>query len=290
MTDPAVSSAPPLPRRNFFQRVMRALAREGIECLVGGTYAFEVYTGIRRATKDLDLFILAEDWPRVVATLDRDGIHSELTFPHWLGKASQGRHYVDLLFSSGNGLCPVDRDWFTHARPSRFWGIPAALCPIEELIWTKAFVQERERYDGADVAHLLRSQASNLDWDRLRARFGDHWEVLLAHLVLFGFIYPGERHLMPRQVLHDLVRQLETAGNVAPGDAVCRGTLLSREQFLVDVGEAGYRDARLLPDGTLTPEVLRPWTAEIPMARRAALAPRRKTSLVSTYNRPPTVP
>jgi len=259
---------------------MRALAREGVECLVGGTYAFEVYTDIRRATKDLDLFILEEDWPRVVATLDREGIQSDLTFPHWLGKACQGRHYVDLLFSSGNGLCPVDSDWFAHARPTRFWGIPAALCPIEELIWTKAFVQERERYDGADVAHLLRSQASNLDWDRLLARFGVHWEVLLAHLVLFGFIYPGERHLVPRQVLQGLVAKLETAENVPFGEAVCRGTLLSREQFLVDVGEAGYRDARVWPDGALTPEVLLPWTAEIPLARRATLAPRRQARLV----------
>ena len=27
---------------------------------------------------------------------------------------------------------------------------------MEESLWQKAFIMERERYDGADVAHLLR--------------------------------------------------------------------------------------------------------------------------------------
>ena len=52
---------------------------------------------------------------------------------------------------------------------------------------------ERERYDGADIAHLLRARADQLAWRRLLRRFGPHWRVLLGHLVLFGFVYPGER-------------------------------------------------------------------------------------------------
>ena len=26
-----------------------------------------------------------------------------------------GQHFVDVIFGSGNGLAPVDDDWFTHA-------------------------------------------------------------------------------------------------------------------------------------------------------------------------------
>ena len=124
-------------------------------------YALEAYTGIRRATKDLDLFILRDDWPRVVAALAAEDVSTALTFPHWLGKARQERHYVDLLFSSGNGVCPVDREWFAHARDMRVWRVPARLCPPEEMIWTKSFVQERERFDGGDVLHLIRAQAGS---------------------------------------------------------------------------------------------------------------------------------
>ena len=56
------------------------------------------------------------------------------------------------------------------------------LSPPEEMIWSKAFVQERERYDGADVIHLLRELGPTLDWPRLLMRFGDRWRVLLSFI------------------------------------------------------------------------------------------------------------
>jgi hypothetical protein len=44
---------------------------------------------------------------------------------------------------------------------------------------------------------------------------------------------------------------------------VCRGTLLSREQYLVDLRERGYADARLAPHGNVSPEALQIWTNAI---------------------------
>ena len=44
---------------------------------------------------------------------------------------------------------------------------------------------------------------------------------------------------------------------------VCQGTLLSRAQYLVDIDEWGYEDARLKPRGAMTEEQLRLWTAAI---------------------------
>jgi len=49
---------------------------------------------------------------------------------------------------------------------------------------------ERERYDGADIAHILRARAADLDWERLLERFAGHWHVLLSHLILFEYL-PG---------------------------------------------------------------------------------------------------
>ena len=265
------AASPSIPRRGFYQRVLRTLTRGDVPCLIGGTYALETYTGIRRATKDLDLFILREDWSRAVEALGADGIATDLTFPHWLGKAGHGRHYVDLLCGSGNGICLVDREWFAFARPTRLWRVPCHLCPPEEMIWSKSFVQERERFDGADVLHLLRAQADTIDWPRLVARFDEYWEVLLSHLVLFGFVFPAERHRVPPQVVRLLLdRYQQLRPDHRP--AVCRGTLLSREQYLVDVEHLGDHDARLRPFGRLFAEDLEPWTAEIPATRRATLA------------------
>ena len=33
-------------------------------------------------------------------------------------------------------------------------GAEVLLCPVEEILWSKGYIQERERYDGADIAHL----------------------------------------------------------------------------------------------------------------------------------------
>ena len=44
---------------------------------------------------------------------------------------------------------------------------------------------------------------------------------------------------------------------------MCRGTLLSRAQYLVDVESWGYRDARLDPRVAMTEEDIAHWTRAI---------------------------
>src|SRR5438552_2195815 len=82
--------------------------------------------------------------------------------------------------------------------------------------------------DGADVAHLLRARGEVMDWPRLLGRFGPHWRVLLSHLTLFGFAYPGERQRVPDWVTRELAgRLLVEADAPPPAERVCFGTLLS---------------------------------------------------------------
>jgi len=248
--------------RDRYRRALETLERARVQFLVGGAYAFGRYTGIVRHTKDFDVFLREEDLPRALAALRRAGYAVGVHSPHWLGKAYCGDDFIDLIFSAGNGIARVDELWFEHAVPGEVLGVPVRLCPAEEMVWSKAFVMERERYDGADVAHLLRATAGELDWERLLARFGENWRVLLAHLVLFGFIYPGERDRIPTRLVRRLTDALRAELDTpAPGERVCRGTLLSREQFLPDVERWGYRDARLPPSGTMTEEQIDLWTA-----------------------------
>jgi hypothetical protein len=46
-------------------------------------------------------------------------------------------------------------------------------------------------------------------------------------------------------------------------EALCRGTILSRAQYLFDLENKGYLDARLAPSGTMSPEQVEQWTAAI---------------------------
>ncbi len=249
----------------FYRRALRTLNGAGIPFLVGGAFSHACHTGIRRSTKDLDLFIRRADWDRIAGLMARQGWRTELAYPHWLGKVHAGEDFIDLIFNSGNGLTPVDEAWFTGNGSAQVLGEPVRVANIEDAILSKAFIMERERYDGADIAHLLQAQAERLDWPGLLARFGPHWRVLLAHLVLFGYVYPGERHRVPSWVLAELL-QRAAAENAAPAPTdphVCAGTLLSRQQYLFDVQQLGYVDGRLTTASTMTPEDVRRWTAAI---------------------------
>lgn len=261
----SVSLGPPGTEPPSYAAALRALNADGVPYLVGGALALDAYCGIRRNTKDLDLFVLPEDARRVLEVLERAGLNTELPFPHWLGKAHcDAEHFVDVIFNAGNGAAPVDSEWFAHARPGLVMGVPVAICPPEETLWSKGFVMERERFDGADVAHLFLSCAESLDWDRLLRRFGDNWRVLYAHLVLFGFVYPDEAQRIPREVMRELAGRLErdTSGT-SPNAHLCKGTLLSREQYLPDLA-LGWGDARLPPTGSMSRETIAIWTDAIP--------------------------
>jgi hypothetical protein len=250
---------------DFYRRTLRALNEAGIPFLVGGAFAQACYTGIRRATKDLDLFIRREDCERIARLMAPRGCRMETTFPHWLAKVYEGHEFIDLIFNSGNGLLPVDDRWFRDNRTAEILGVPVLVANIEDCLLSKAFIMERERYDGGDIAHLLQVNAQRLDWPSLLERFDGHWRVLLAHLTLFGYIYPGERGHVPAWVMVELVDRLarETQAADAPDAHVCAGTLLSREQYLHDVERLGYVDGRLTPVSTMTAEDVAVWTEAI---------------------------
>ena len=202
---------------------------------------------------------------RVLDVLKRAGFKTEIAFTHWLAKAHHGDKFIDVIYSSGNGVAEVDDEWFAHAVDEEVLGVPVKLCPAEEMIWSKALIMERERYDGADVAHLFRHCSGLLNWERLVRRFGANWRVLLSHLVLFGFIYPGERALIPvggdegpGQPAAGGARRADARQQGLPGHAAVARAVPGRRRR---VGLRGR--ARSQPRGNMTEEQIAEWTAAI---------------------------
>jgi hypothetical protein len=235
-----------------------------VSYLVGGAYAFNRYTEVNRPTKDLDLFIRRADFGAVQDAVRKAGYACELTYPHWLGKVHCNGWYIDLIFSSGNAIAEVDDAWFEHAADANVLGVPTRISPVEEMIWSKAFIMEKERFDGADIAHLIRARSHLMDWPRLFRRFEPHWRVLLSHLILFGFVYPAHRDLVPVAIMDELIQRLQRETHTPPPDSsLCLGTLLSREQYLNDITQQGLRDARIEPVGKMTKEDTATWTQAI---------------------------
>jgi hypothetical protein len=252
------------PARACYSRALRTLRENAVPFVVGGAFALHFYTGITRHTKDLDIFTRPRDVAATLEVLRLAGFRTEWTYRTWLAKGYLNDHFIDLIFNLGNGVRPVDDEWFAHALTAELFGEPVFITPPEEMLWSKAFTMARDRYDGADVAHLLRACGERLDWPRLVHCFGEHWPVLYSHLILFGYIYPGERGKIPTWVMQEMASRLKEDFSNPPAETrlsppLCRGPYLGGEKYHVDTEEWGYQDARLKPWGTMTPEDLAQW-------------------------------
>lgn len=244
---------------DFYQEVLLLLQDHDLPFLVGGAFALTCYTGICRYTKDLDLFVRQSDVAGILRVMSDEGYAVEVTSEQWLAKIMWQGESIDLIFNTGNGIGPVDDQWLARGVAHEVLGISAELLPVEEFLWTKAFIMERERFDGADVIHTLHARAKDMDWDRMLELFGEHWRVLLSHVLLFGYVYPGERDSIPADVVLELLTRWvsEEVGDAAGAadaseEGLCRGPMLSRWQYRVDIDVWGYEDARVKPHGLLT--------------------------------------
>lgn len=219
----------------LYSDALRLLVRSKIPFMVGGALAYTYYTEVTRELKDLDLFCKAGDYLRLLKILSDAGYKTELTDERWLGKAYKGEYYVDLIFNSASNMCPVDDTWFRFSATGEILGVKVKILPTEEMLWSKAYVHNRLKYDGADISHLILKQGKHMDWKRILRRMEAHWEILLAHILNYRFIYPSERDNIPRWLLTELVQRLaEQLTNPPPQDKVCRGPLLARDQYDID--------------------------------------------------------
>jgi hypothetical protein len=227
----------------FYVESLKILKKSKIPFLIGGTLAFNPYVGMNRPTKDMDVFCKASDFPKIVQVFSELGFNVQMTDDRWLGKVIKGKTFFDVIFNSRNALVPVTDEWFVKAPTEKIFGIEVKLLPPTELVWSKAFVEHRLKYDGNDVAHLILKKNKDIDWQRLLNYMDQYWEVLLIHLLNFRFVYPSERELVPRWVLDELLSRLKDQENLPTSETkICRGRLYSTEDYEIDVTQWGFAD------------------------------------------------
>ena len=78
---------------------------------------------------------------------------------------------------------------------------------------------ERERFDGADVAHLLASCAPRIDWRRLIERFGPDWHVLMSPSYILLLCFSVEAELSTDRGHGRIERQVDAGAGRAAGSA-----------------------------------------------------------------------
>lgn len=252
---PETSSAPlniPAEQELLFREVLQFFERWNVSYAVAGAFAMQQHTGIFRDTKDLDLFLTAETVAVALGLLQNAGFECEICDPVWLFKAKRGKYFVDLITGMSNATIVVDDSWIQRAMPAMVYGVSTRILAAEEVLASKLFVTRRERFDGADIAHIIYGTRGKLDWARIVQLAGDHWEMLLWALVLFRYVYPDQAHLVPIDLWRDLLHRFETLIDRPDPNAEFRGSLIDEKMFAIDLNEWGlnnlmqvYRERRL---------------------------------------------
>ncbi len=227
----------------FYKEALDLLHASGSNFMLGGAFAMFKYTGLYRDTKDLDVFCKPSEYPKIMKHFQEQGYKTELTDVRWLAKIFKGEYFIDLIFDTVNNICRVDDSWYENATEGEFAGVPVKFLPPEELIWCKIYVQNRERFDGADINHVLLKYGKKLDWKRLMCRLDQHWHLLLSQLINFQFVYPADYHeIIPKWLFDELLeRAREQYDLPSPLEKVCRGPVIDQTQYQTDIKEWDYK-------------------------------------------------
>jgi len=234
---------PPPEAIDFYTESLRLLSESGIPYLLSGTYALGCYTGIMRPTKDLDIFCKVSDGPRVLAYFKAEGYEIEVEDDRWIGKVWKGKLFFDVIWNISSASIPINDDWFQREYEVEVYGSTVRITPPTEFILSKLFLQDRYRYDGADVVHVILKKHDEIDWERLLVAMELYWEVLLLAVLNFRFIYPTERHCIPQWLFDELIDRVKTQDQLpAASVKICRGRLFSPRDYVPDISEWGFAD------------------------------------------------
>ena len=231
----------------LFRRWLEIMRGTAVPYALGGAYAHYALTGIWRDSKDLDVFVRPQDVRAALDAFEEAGFGTELRDAHWLAKVHSPPHLLDILFAVRHmSRLRISDDWLDTGLAARFLGVPTRMLGPEETIATKAYVANRDRFDGADILHIVHALQGEVDWRRTADLLEGDEEILLWHLILFGFVYPMHRDWLPRDLLRRAFERVQTGpGDVA--ERAFRGMVLDPVSFRVDVAERGYRDAGAHP-------------------------------------------
>jgi hypothetical protein len=239
--------------REVFSQWLSALNGTGIPYLVGGAFAVHKYTGIWRFTKDLDVFLKPKDLKVALDTLADAGFDTEVRDRYWLAKANRGPYLLDLIFGVANSYVTVDDSWFERVCRDDIAGVQAPIMNVEEIIASKTYVTRSDRFDGSDIVHIVRAVKGNLDWDRLLVILKEDAVLLLWHLLLFDYIYPGHAEYLPQELMTDLFFRARNGWSQEREEKGFYGMMIDPDRFRVDVTDWGYIDKRH-PPGPLVDE------------------------------------
>jgi hypothetical protein len=188
----------------IYRDAIHALRRANIRFLLGGGFALATYIGRWRNTKDIDFYIMHEDRDNAVAALTQAGF--EDLFPRlpydrkWIYRSTRGGVIVDIIWAMANQRAQTDELWFANAPAATVRGEALSVIPMEEFLWCKLYILQRDHCDWTDVFNLVHAVGTRLNWRHLLARLEEDWPLLKGMLTVYGWLCPKQAQRLPESL------------------------------------------------------------------------------------------
>jgi hypothetical protein len=185
----------------IYEKVLSTMEESDVQFALGGAFALATYTGHLRDTKDLDIYVLPSKREKMVEILGNCGLedlYKRQPYDRgWIYRGCTGDTIVDVIWGMPNQRASADQLWLARGPVLPIRGHRLRIIPVEELLWGKMYVMQRERCDWPDVLNLIYHAGSVLDWEYLLGRVGDDAPVLSAVLTLFSWLCPARADGLP---------------------------------------------------------------------------------------------
>lgn len=228
----------------FYKEILQHLEHSGIPFLIGGAFGVFHYSGVFRNTKDLDVYCKPQDYPNLLRYFSDQGFQTQLTDVRWLAKVyGKNGAFIDIIFDTVNNMGKVADTWFDEAQVVSIFEQQVKVISAEELVRGKLYVQNRERFDGADINHIWLRYGRKMNWDKLLELVEPHWHLLLMQMLSFQFVYPFDyKNILPETLFKSLLdrarEQYELPDQMV---RVCLGPLIDQTQYEVDIKKWNYK-------------------------------------------------
>jgi hypothetical protein len=203
-----------------YERVMDELRHARVDFALGGAFALATYTGQWRNTKDIDLYVRPADKERAIDVLVQKGgltdYYDKLPYDRgWIFRGEEEGTIVDIIWALANHLSSVDDRWIEGGPHLTVRGREVKVIPVEEIIWAKLYVMQRERCDWPDILNLLYFSCDVLDWNHLVERAGDDSALLASVLKLFEWLCPERATHVPAKIWDGVMGRPRSASDAA---------------------------------------------------------------------------
>lgn len=188
----------------IYQAVLREARKRNLPFMLGGGFAWSIYTGNWRNTKDMDLFVLPGDRQQFIDLVTGCGLQDYyVKLPYdrrWIYRSYRGDTIVDVIWAMANQRAEVDAVWLERAPRLDFQGERVCVIPAEEMIWDKLYIVQRERCDWPDVINLLYATGPKLDWNHLIKRMDEDLPLLKGVLSVFCWLASSRALEFPKWI------------------------------------------------------------------------------------------